>query len=80
MLLNRIRPVVDIILRKNQNGFRTNRSTFGQILMVRRIIEGQIQQIRQLLSFSSISPNISIPYIEERWQRYSMRTVYRMRL
>ena len=40
MLLNRIRPEVDKILRKNQNGFRTNRSTTGQILTVRRIIEG----------------------------------------
>ena len=40
MLLNRIRPAVDIILRKNQNSFRTNRSTSGQILTVRRIIEG----------------------------------------
>ena len=40
MLLNRIRPVVDIILLKNQNGFITNRSTSGQILTVRRIIEG----------------------------------------
>ena len=39
MLLNRIRPAVDIILRKNQNRFRTNRSTSGQILAVRRIIE-----------------------------------------
>ena len=40
MLLNRIRPEVDKILRKNQNDFRTNRSTTGQILTVRRIIEG----------------------------------------
>ena len=40
MLLNRIRPAVDIILRTNQNGFRTNRSTSGQILTVRIIIEG----------------------------------------
>ena len=40
MLLNIIRPEVDKILRKNQNGFRTNRSTTGQILTVRRIIEG----------------------------------------
>ena len=39
-LLNRIRPAVDIILRKNQIGFRTNRSTSGQILTVSRIIEG----------------------------------------
>ena len=40
MLLHRIRPTVDIILRKNQNGFRTNRSIYGKILTVRRIIEG----------------------------------------
>ena len=40
MLLNRIRPVIDPILRKNQNGFRTNRSTSGQILTIRRILEG----------------------------------------
>ena len=40
MLLNRIRPEVDKILRKNQHGFRTNRSTTGQIFTVIRIIEG----------------------------------------
>ena len=40
MILNRIRPYVDPILRKNQNGFRTNRSTSGQILAIRWIIEG----------------------------------------
>ena len=32
MLLNRIRPEIDPILRKNQNGFRTNRSTTRQTL------------------------------------------------
>ena len=40
MLLNRIRPEIDPILRKNQNGFRTNRSTTEQILTIRRILEG----------------------------------------
>ena len=40
MLLNRIKPEIDPILRKNQNGFRTNRSTTGQILTIRRILEG----------------------------------------
>ena len=39
-LLNRIRHAVDIILQTNQNGFRIKRSTSGQILTVRRIIEG----------------------------------------
>ena len=31
---------MDPILRKNQNGFRKNRSTLGQILTIRRILEG----------------------------------------
>ena len=40
MLLKRIRPEIDPILRNNQNCFRTNRSTTGQILTIRRILEG----------------------------------------
>ena len=40
MLLNRIRPHIEPILRINQNGFRPNRSTLSQILTLRRIIEG----------------------------------------
>ena len=40
MLRNRILPELDRILRPNQNGFRPNRSTTGQILTVRRIFEG----------------------------------------
>ena len=40
LLLNRIQPELEKILRRNQNGFRKNRSTVGQILTVRRIIEG----------------------------------------
>ena len=40
MLLKRIRPHIEHILRKNQNGFRPGRSTTSQILALRRIIEG----------------------------------------
>ena len=40
LLRNRIEPKVDNILRKNQNGFRRNRSTTSQILTTRRILEG----------------------------------------
>ena len=40
MILNRIRPFVDPLLRWNQNGFRQQRSTISQILALRRIIEG----------------------------------------
>ena len=39
MLLNRIRPAIEKVLRKNQNGFRVGRSTIGQILTIRRLIE-----------------------------------------
>ena len=38
--LVRLTWIVDNILRKNQNGFRRNRSTTSQILTIRRILEG----------------------------------------
>ena len=40
LLRNRIKPKIDNILRKNQNGFRRNRSTTSQILTIRSILEG----------------------------------------
>ena len=40
MILNRIRPAVEKILRINQNGFREGRSTTSHILCLRRILEG----------------------------------------
>ena len=40
LLLNRIIPKIDPVLRKNQNEFRTYRSTSGQMLTIRRILEG----------------------------------------
>ena len=39
MILNRLVPHVEPILRKNQNGFRRGRSTLSQILCLRRLIE-----------------------------------------
>ena len=39
LLLNRIVPVLDPLLRRNQNGFRSGRSTISQILSIRRILE-----------------------------------------
>lgn len=39
MILNRIKPYIDPILRDNQNGFRSGRSTTSHILTLRRIIE-----------------------------------------
>ena len=40
MILNRIQPSSDPLLRKNQNGFRPGRSTVAYILAIRRLIEG----------------------------------------
>ena len=40
LILNRIQPILDPLLRNNQNGFRPGRSTTTQILALRRIIEG----------------------------------------
>ena len=40
LLRNRIEPKIDNILRKNQNGFRRNRSTTSKILTIRRILDG----------------------------------------
>ena len=40
LLLNRLRPVIDPLLRINQNGFRQKRTTVGQILALRRLLEG----------------------------------------
>ena len=39
LILNRLRPKIEPVLRKNQNGFCPGRSTLGQILTLRRIIE-----------------------------------------
>ena len=40
LILNRITPKLDPLLRPNQNGFRTGRTTVSQILALRRIIDG----------------------------------------
>ena len=40
LLWNHIEPKIDNILRKNQNGFRRNRSTTSQILTIHWILEG----------------------------------------
>ena len=40
MLLNRSQPYIDPLLRPNQNGFRSGRSTMAHILALRRLIEG----------------------------------------
>ena len=40
LLRNRIEPKIENILKKNQNGFRRNRSTTSQIFTIRRFLKG----------------------------------------
>ena len=56
ILLDRIRPHLDPLLRVNQNGFRTGRSTLSQILTLRRLIEGiNDKQLPAVLTFVDFS-------------------------
>jgi hypothetical protein len=40
MIMNRLRPALDPLLRIFQNGFRKKRTTVGQIVALRRLLEG----------------------------------------
>ena len=40
MILNKIQPFINPLLRNNQNGFRPGRSTTTHIIALRRLIEG----------------------------------------
>ena len=52
LILNRIQPVLDPLLRPNQNGFRPGRSTTSHILALRRIIEGvKIHNLKAIIVF-----------------------------
>ena len=56
ILLDRIRPYLDPLLRENQNGFRAGRSTLSQILTLRRLIEGiKAKQLPAVLTFVDFS-------------------------
>ena len=51
LLLRRVAPEVDPLLRENQNGFRKGRSTISQILSLRRIIEEMRKHNKELTLF-----------------------------
>ena len=48
LLRNCIEPKIEKIPRKNQNGFRRNRSTTSQLLAIRRILEGVLAKKNNL--------------------------------
>ena len=61
LILNRIRSVIDIPLRVNQNGFRPKRSTVAQILTLRRIIEGvKASSIEAVMTFIDFKKGIQL--------------------
>ena len=56
LLCNRIEPKIEKILRKNQDGFRRNRSTISQILTISRILEGvRAKNLEATISFVDFS-------------------------
>ena len=50
ILIDRVKPHFDPLLRKNLNGFRQGRGTLEQILCLRRLIEGAQRGDRRLIS------------------------------
>ena len=76
MILKRIRPEIDPILRKNQNGFRKNRSTSGQILTIRRILEGvkskNLQITLLFIDFSKVFDSINRNKMEFILRKYGI--------
>jgi hypothetical protein len=52
LILNRIRSVIDLHLRINQNGFRRGRTTVAQILALLQIIESvKTNNLKAILTF-----------------------------
>ena len=76
LLGNRIEPKIDNILRKNQNGFRRNRSTTSQILTIRRILEGvrakNIQATLLFVDFTKAFDSIHSGKMEQILQAYGL--------
>ena len=68
-LRNRIDPKIDNMLRKNQNGFRRNRSTTSRILTIRRILEGvrakNLQSTILILDFTKAFDSIHSGNMEQ---------------
>ena len=62
LLWNRIEPKIDNIFRKNQNGFRRNRSPSSQILTISRFLEGvrekNLQTTRLFVDFTQAFDSI----------------------
>ena len=74
LLRNRIEPKIDHMLKKNQNGFRRNRSTTSQILTIHRILH--VQKTYRLPYHLSTLPRPLTPFTAERWSKFYSLTAY----
>ena len=76
LLRNWIEPKIDNIFRKNQNGFRRNRSTTSQILSIHRILEGvrarNLQATLLLVDFTKAFDSIHRGKMEQILQAYGL--------
>ena len=76
LLRNHIEPKIDNILKKNQNGFRRNRSTTSQILTICRILEGvrakNLQAILLFVDFTKAFDSIHRGKMEQILQAYGL--------
>ena len=69
-LQNCIEHKIDNILRKNQNGFRRNRSTTSQILTIHRILVGVRTKTYRGKYYLSTLPRPLIPFTEGKWNKF----------
>ena len=68
-LSNHIKPKIEKILSKNQNGFRRNRSMTSQILTIRRILGVHTENIEATIYSRFLHP-------EGRWSKYITPPAY----
>ncbi len=66
MILNRVRPVIDPLVRPTQNGFRENRTTVSQIAALRRLLEGiQAKNLTAVLTFIDVKKALDSVHIQK---------------
>ena len=79
LLRNHIEAKIDNILRKNQNGFRRNRSMTSQILTIVESLKAYRPKTYGRQYYLSTLPRPLIPFTEGRWNKSYEHTAYQKR-